>query len=176
VKIILKQDVPNLGQKGDVKDVAGGYARNYLIPKGMAVRATPGAMQDFEHRQKVQASKHQRMKKRAEAMARRLTSHTLTFEVKTGRTGQLYGSITNADIAKAIEDQVGEQIDKRDIPLPRPIRQVGEHFVPIHLLDDVEPQIRIVVKPESGEWPEGADGAEDAGLPEDVDLSEQTAS
>ena len=168
MKIILKKDVPNLGQKGDVKDVADGYARNYLIPQALAIRATPSAVQDFEHRQKVQATKHQRMKKRAEALARRLTSHTLTFEVKTGRTGQLYGSITNADIAEAIEEQVGEQIDKRDIPLPRPIRQVGEHFVPIHLLDDVEPQIKVVVKPESGEWPEEADVAEDAELPEET--------
>ena len=176
MKIILKQDVPNLGQQGDVKDVANGYARNFLIPQGMAVRATSGAMQDSEHRQKVQASKHQRIKKRAEAMARRLTSHTLTFEVKTGRTGQLYGSITNADIAEAIEEQVGEQIDKRDIPLARPIRQVGEHFVPIHLLDDVEPQIRIVVKPESGEWPEEADVAEDVGLLEEADPPEEAAS
>jgi large subunit ribosomal protein L9 len=94
------------------------------------------------------------MKKRAETLARRLTSHTLTFEVKTGETGQLYGSITNADIAKALEEQVGEQIDKRDIPLPRPIRQVGEYFVPIRLMDEVEPQVKVVVKPESGEWPE----------------------
>ncbi|MGD8967388.1 MAG: 50S ribosomal protein L9 [Anaerolineae bacterium] len=157
MKIILKQDVPNLGRKGDIEDVADGYARNYLIPKGMAVRATPGALRDFEHRQKVQAHKHQRMKKRAETLARRLTSHTLTFEVKTGDTGQLYGSITNADIAEALEEQVGEQVDKRDIPLPRPIRKVGEYFVPIRLMDEVEPQVRVVVKPESGEWPEDAE-------------------
>jgi large subunit ribosomal protein L9 len=157
VKIILKQDVPNLGQKGEIQDVADGYARNYLIPQGMAVRATPGALRDFEHRQKVQTRKHQRMKKRAETLARRLTAHTLTFEVKTGETGQLYGSITNADIAQALEEQVGEQIDKRDIPLPRPIRRVGEYFVPIRLMDEVEPQVKVVVKPESGEWPDDAE-------------------
>jgi large subunit ribosomal protein L9 len=162
VKIILKRDVPNLGQKGDIKNVADGHARNYLIPQGMAVRATPSALKDFEHRETVRATKHQRMKKRAEALARRLTAHTLTFEVKTGGTGQLYGSITNADIAKAIEEQVGEQIDKRDIPLSRPIRQVGEHFVPVHLMDEVEPQVKVVVKPESGEWPEGAEPPEEA--------------
>jgi large subunit ribosomal protein L9 len=162
VKIILKQDVPDLGQKGDIADVADGYARNFLIPQGMAARATPGALRDFEHRQKVQARKHQRMKKRSENLARRLTAHTLTFEVKTGETGQLYGSITSADIAKAIEEQVGEQIDKRDIPLSRPIRQVGEHFVPIHLMDEVEPQVKVVVKPESGEWPEDIEPPEGA--------------
>ena len=153
MKIILKQDVPNLGQEGDIEEVADGYARNYLIPQGMAVKATPGALKDFEHRQKVQAKKHERMKKRAETMARRLTAQTLTFEVKVGETGQLYGSITNADIAEALEEAIGEEIDRRDIPLPEPIREVGEHFVPVQLMEDVEPQVRVVVKPESGEWP-----------------------
>ncbi len=154
MKIILKQDVPNLGQAGEVEEVADGYARNYLIPQGMAMIATPGALKDFEHRQKIKANKHARMKKRAEGLARRLTAQTLTFEVKTGETGQLYGSITNADIAEALEERIGEEIDRRDIPLSEPIRTVGEHFVPVHLMEDVEPQVRVVVKPESGEWPE----------------------
>ncbi len=153
MKIILKQDVPNLGQEGDVEEVADGYARNYLIPQGMALKATPGALKDLEHRQKVQANKHQRMKKSAETMARRLTAQTVTFEVKTGETGKLYGSITNADIAEALGEKMGEEIDRRDISLSEPIREVGEHFVPVHLMEDVEPQIRVVVKPEGGEWP-----------------------
>jgi len=153
VKIILKQDVPNLGEEGEIAEVADGYARNYLIPKGMAVKASRGALKDLEHRQKVQAKKHQRMKKRAESMARRLTAQTVTFEVKIGASGQLYGSITNADIAEALEEALGEEIDKRDIPLSEPIREVGEHFVPVHLMEDVEPQVRVVVRPEDGEWP-----------------------
>ncbi|MFW6082934.1 MAG: 50S ribosomal protein L9 [Chloroflexota bacterium] len=157
MKIILKQDVPNLGNEGDVAEVADGYARNYLIPQGMAMKATPGTLKDFEHRQKTQAAKHQRMKKRAETLARRLTAQTLTFEVKTGETGQLYGSITNADIAEALEQQVDEEIDRRDIVLSEPIRTIGEHFVPVRLMEDVEPQIRVVVKPESGEWPDDVD-------------------
>lgn len=160
MKIILKQDVPNLGQKGDVEDVADGYARNYLIPQGMAIKATRGALKDYEHRQKVQAEKHERMKKRAENLARRLTAQTLTFEVKTGGTSQLYGSITNADIAEALEEAIGVEIDRRDIPLAAPIREVGEHFVPVHLMEDVEPQVRVVVKPESGEWPEDVEAVE----------------
>lgn len=160
MKIILKQDVPNLGQEGDVEEVADGYARNYLIPQGMAMVATPGAMKDFEHRQKIRAKKHERMKKHAEGLARRVTAQTLTFEVKTGETGQLYGSITNADIAEALEEKVGEEIDRRDIPLSEPIRSIGEHFVPVHLMEDVEPQVRVVVKPESGEWPEDVEPVE----------------
>lgn len=160
MKIILKQDVPNLGQAGDVEEVADGYARNYLIPQGMAVRATKGALRDFEHRQKVQANKHKRMKKGAEALARRLTAQTLTFEVKVGETGQLYGSITTGDIAEALQEEIGEEIDRHDIPLSEPIREVGEHYVPVHLMEDVDPQVRVVVKPESGEWPEGVDPVE----------------
>lgn len=157
MKVILKQDVPNLGQRGDVAEVAAGYARNYLIPQGMAMRATAGALRDFEHRQEVQARKHERMKKRSEALARHLTAQTLTFEVKTGETGQLYGSITNADIAEALKTQAGVEIDRRDIPLPEPIRRVGEHFVPVHLMEDVEPQVRVVVVGEGGETPPDVD-------------------
>lgn len=160
MKIILKQDVPNLGHEGEVKRVADGYARNYLIPQGMAVIATPSALKDFEHRQKVQAAKHERMKKRAEGLARLVAAQTLTFEVKAGETGQLYGSITNVDIAEALAEQIGEQIDRRDISRSDPIRTLGEHFVPVHLMEDVEPQVRVVVKPESGEWPEDVEPVE----------------
>ncbi len=161
MKVILKEDVPNLGERGDVAEVADGYARNYLIPQGMAMRATAGSLRDFQHRQEIQARKHERMKRRAEKLARHLTAQTLTFEVKTGETGQLYGSITNADIAEALEEQAGVEIDRRDIPLSEPIRQVGEHFVPIRLMEEVEPQVRVVVKPEGGELPVSAEPEEE---------------
>lgn len=161
MKVILKEDVHNLGRAGDIKNVADGYARNYLIPQGMAVRATAGAMKDFEHRQEVQARKHERMKKRAESLAQRLTAQTLTFEVKTGETGQLYGSITSADIAEALEQELDVDIDRRDIALSEPLREVGEHFVAIHLMEDVEPQVQVIVKPEDGEWAPDAEPAEE---------------
>lgn len=148
MKIILKQDVPNLGQAGEIEEVADGYARNYLIPRGMAAKATPGAMKDFEHRQKVQARKHERMKKHAENLARRLTANPLTFEMMAGESGRLYGSVTTADIAAAIEREIGEEVDKRNITLSEPIREVGEYFASVHLLQDVEPQIKVVVESE----------------------------
>jgi len=162
VKVILKEDVHNLGQAGDIKNVADGYARNYLIPQGMAMRATAGATKDFEHRQEVQARKHERMKKRSEALAQRLTAHTLRFEVKTGETGQLYGSITSSDIAEALERELDVEIDRRDIALSEPLRQVGEHFVAIRLMEEVEPQVQVIVEPEEGEWtPEAESDKED---------------
>lgn len=148
MKIILTQDVPNLGQAGDIEEVADGYARNYLIPQGMAKKATPGAMKDFEHRQKVQARKHERMKKHAEKLAQRLTANPLTFDMMAGESGRLYGSVTTADIAEAIEREVGEEIDKRNITLSEPIREVGEYFASVHLLQDVEPQVKVIVKAE----------------------------
>lgn len=157
MKVILKQDVPNLGQEGEIEEVADGYARNYLIPQGMVVRATPGALKDFKHRQAVQARKHERMKKHAETLARRLVALTLIFETKAGETGRLYGSVTNADIAEALERETGEEFDKRDVTLPEPIRELGEHYVSVQLIPEVEPQVRVVVKPESSEWPEGVE-------------------
>lgn len=157
MKVILMQDVPNLGQRGEVDEVADGYACNYLIPKGMAKKATPGILKDFEYRQSVQERKYKRMKKRAETLARRLTANPLTFEVMAGSTGRLYGAVTNADIAEALEREIGEEFDKRDITLNEPIREVGEHFVAVRLMKDVEPQIKVLVKPESGNWPEGVE-------------------
>ena len=98
MKIILTRDVPNVGQVGDVKDVAAGYARNYLIPKGLAVKATSGALKKFEHHRAAGARREERLAARAEALAGRMSGLTLTFEAKAGEKGRLYGSITTADI------------------------------------------------------------------------------
>ena len=162
MKVILTRDVPNLGEAGDVKKVAEGYARNYLIPQGMAFKASPGALKNFKQRQSAQDRKQKRMKKDAETLARQLISQPITFQVKAGPKGRLYGSITKADIAEALEREIGEKFDKRTIILSEPIRQLGEHFVGVRLIADVEPQIKVLVQPESGEWPEGAEPTGDA--------------
>jgi large subunit ribosomal protein L9 len=156
VKIILIRDVPNLGQAGDVKDVAAGYARNYLIPNGLAAKATSGALRDFERRQTTEARREERLAARAEALAQRLSELTLTFEAKAGEKGRLYGSITSADIAGALEREVGEKFDRRKHILSDPIRQVGEHVVPVRLMPDMIAEVKVVVKPEGGELPEAA--------------------
>nr|HID12616.1 50S ribosomal protein L9 [Anaerolineae bacterium] len=151
MKIILTRDVPNLGQAGDVKDVATGYARNYLIPKGLAVKATSGALKEFERRRAAEARRTERLAARAEALAQRLSSITLTFEAKAGEKGRLYGSITPADIAEALEREVGERLDRRKHILSEPIRQVGEHTVSVRLAADVVAEVKVMVKPEGGE-------------------------
>jgi len=166
VKVILTQNVPNLGQTGDVKDVAAGYARNYLIPNKLAAKATPGALKEFKRRQTAQARQTERLAARAEALAERLSALTLTFEAKAGEKGRLYGSITPTDIAEALEREVGERFDRRKHILSDPIRQVGRHVVPVRLRSDVVAQVEVLVKPEGGELPEEA-----LAEPEDVSSS-----
>jgi len=156
VKIILTRDVPNVGDAGDVKNVAAGYARNYLIPKGLAVKATPGALKAFERRQTAESSREERLAARAEALAARLSELTLTFEAKAGEKGRLYGSVTTADMAEALEREVGEKFDRRKNILSDPIRQVGRHTVSVRLAADVVAEVKVVVKPEGGELPEEA--------------------
>lgn len=156
MKVILTHNVPNLGKTGDVKDVATGYARNYLIPGGLAVKATAGALKEFRRLEAVQAGRAERLATRAEALAERLSTVTLFFEAKAGETGRLYGSITTADIAEALEREVGEKFDRRKNILSEPIRQIGRHVVSVRLSPDVVAEVRALVKPEGGELPEEA--------------------
>jgi len=154
VKIILTRDVPNLGESGEVTDVSAGYARNYLIPKGLAMKATPGAVKDFKRRQASEERQQERLTLRAEAMAQRLSEITLTFEAKASEKGRLFGSVTTADMAEALEREVGEKFDRRKHILSEPIREIGEHIVSVQLAPDVVAEVKAVVKPEGGELPE----------------------
>jgi large subunit ribosomal protein L9 len=156
VKIILTRDVSNLGQAGDVKDVAAGYARNYLIPNGLAIKATPGALKEFERRRTAEARRDEKLTAHAEALAQRLSGVTLVFEAKAGEKGQLYGSITTAEIAEALEREIGETFDRRKQILSEPLRHVGEHVVSVRLAADVVAEVKAVVKPEGEELPEEA--------------------
>lgn len=157
MKIILTQDMPNLGQTGDVVDVADGYARNYLIPKEMAIKATSGAVKKFKHRQIAEENKQERVMSQAEALAERLSDITLTFEAKSSETGRLFGSVTTTDIAEALERETGEKFDRRKHILSDAIRDVGEHTVSVHLTTGVDVEVKAVVKPEDGELPQTSD-------------------
>ncbi len=164
MKIILTRDVSNLGQTGDVKDVATGYARNYLIPQGMAMKATSGALKEFKRHQVAENRREDQIAARARALAERLSTLTLTFEAKAGETGRLYGSVTPDDIVAALERETGEKFDRRKHILSDPLREVGEHTISVRLMADVVAEVKAVVKPEGGELPEPtpdapADGA-----------------
>lgn len=148
MKVLLTETVDNLGRAGEVKKVADGYARNLLIPKGLAVPATEGALRHAELRRQAEGRRQKREEMKAESLARALSQVTLTFQAKAGETDKLYGSITSADIAGALERETGQAIDKRKIELEEPIRELGSYYVPVKLLSDLAPLVTVIVERE----------------------------
>jgi large subunit ribosomal protein L9 len=146
MKVILRQDVPKVGEKGTVQNVSDGYARNYLIPQGFAVLATAGEMKTLAENQKVADRKVARQERDLQSLADRIEGKTLTFEVRAGEGGRLYGSITSGDIAERLSTVVGSEIDRRKVVLEDSIRTTGEHKVAVHLVGKLRPQITVVVK------------------------------
>ena len=148
MEVLLTETVDNLGSAGEVKKVADGYARNFLIPKGLAVPVTAGVLKQAELQRQAEAKRQEREKVKAESLARTLSQVILTFQVKAGEKDKLYGSITNADIAEALERETGQAIDKRKVELEEPIRELGSYYVPIKLLPDLAPRITVIVERE----------------------------
>ena len=148
MKILLTQDVENLGRAGEIKRVPDGYARNFLIPKGLAVLATEGATRQVQVQRKAQAKVQRRAEEEAASLAEILWQLTLTFKAKAGDKDRLYGSITSADIVEALERQTGRAFDKRKIQLKGATHELGIHRVPIKLMTDVTPEITVVVERE----------------------------
>lgn len=148
MKILLTQDVENVGEAGEITTVADGYARNFLIPKGWAVLATEGAVRRAKSRRKVEAKRQRRAEEEAASLAEILWQQKLTFKAKAGEKDRLYGSITSSDIAEALGREMGQDFDKRKIQLERPIRELGTHRVPIKLITGVAPEITVVVERE----------------------------
>jgi len=148
MKVLLTETVDNLGSAGELKKVADGYARNFLIPKGLAVPATEGAFKQAELRRQAETRRQKREEVKAESLAGTLSQVTLTFQAKAGEKDKLYGSITNADIAEALERETGQAIDKRKVELEEPIRELGSYYVPIKLLPDLAPRITVIVERE----------------------------
>jgi large subunit ribosomal protein L9 len=150
MKVLLLQDVYNLGQAGEVKTVADGYGRNYLLPMGLATLATPAALKRAERIKQIAMEKRAREKADAEALAQLIGNTMLTFSARAGEKGKLYGSITASQIAQALAQKVGlESFDKRKVILREPIREVGTYSVTIRLSAEVTPTVTVVVMPES---------------------------
>jgi large subunit ribosomal protein L9 len=147
MKVILRQDVEKLGQAGDVVKVAAGYGRNYLIPRGIAVEATPGNTKVIEMERIANARRDQREKESASLVAQEIVKLTANLKRKAGEGGSLYGSVTAIDIADfLIAHKI--DIDKRKIQLDEPIKTVGEYQVPIRLHREVTVPIKVIVEPE----------------------------
>jgi large subunit ribosomal protein L9 len=146
MKIILQKPVDKLGNPGDIAEVADGYARNYLIPRGMALRAEKGAIKHAENLRRVHASRVSKQKGEYESLASKLIAGgPLTISARAGDEGRLFGSVTSAEIAEAVSGQAGVPIDRRDVHLDEPIRSVGTHEVRIKLFHQVEPVITVQV-------------------------------
>ena len=149
MKVVLQEDVKGLGAVGDVKDVADGYARNYLIPRRLAAPATPGALKNVEAQRAAGARRQAQQEAEARALAARLASTTLVLRARVGGQGRLYGSITAADIAAALDRELGAPFDRRKLELAEPIRELGAHTVAVHLGRDITASLTVQVEAEA---------------------------
>lgn len=154
MKVLLLKDVYTLGRAGDVKKVADGYGRNYLLPQGLAALATPGMLKQTDRIRGQAEVERNRLNIEMGAIAEQISGVTLNFGVKAGETGKLYGSITSAMIVEGIEQEIGAVIDRRQIEA-QPIKILGVHEVKVRLTLDLIPEITVVVHRE-GEPPESA--------------------
>jgi large subunit ribosomal protein L9 len=146
LKVILTKDVPKLGKSGDMKQVADGYATNFLIPQGLAVSAAGGAYRAWQHDVASREEKRQKEKADADIAATRIASTTLTMGVKVGEGGKLYGSITAKDIADALARR-GIEVDRHKIDLEEPLKTLGTYKVAIKVLSGMTPEVTIIVEP-----------------------------
>jgi large subunit ribosomal protein L9 len=144
MKVLLIKDVYKLGRAGDVKKVADGYGRNFLIPQGMAVLATPGAMKTAERIRVKAAERRTILNEEMSVVADALKKVHLTFGARAGETGKLYGSITSQDVADAIQQKSGYGIKRQQLDM-QPLRTLGEHTVRIRLTMDLIPELKITV-------------------------------
>lgn len=150
MKVILLTDVKSVGKKGEVVDVADGYGQNFLIPRKLASPATAGAVKRRKKELADQSSKKERELEAARAIAEKLGSKSVTVRVKVGDGGKLFGSVTSADIVKAVKAEFGESVEKKKIHLPKPIRAIGEHKVKARLCKGVQAELRVNVEAEEG--------------------------
>lgn len=151
MKVLLLKDVYKLGRAGDVKRVADGYGRNYLLPHGMAVLATPGALKQADHIRVEATQRRQALNQEMSSVADQLSGMVLTFPARASETGKLYGSITTQMIAEAISKKLGMEITRRQIDI-QPVRSLGEHKTHVRLTVDLIPEVLVIVHRE-GEVP-----------------------
>jgi len=147
MRVILKREVRGLGRPGEVKDVADGYAQNFLLPRGLAIEATAGELKHLAQERAVDKAKKDRAHADAEELAARLATITLVFKLKAGEQGKTFGSVTNKDVADALKKEHGVEIDRTKISLGEPVKTLGTHSVEIRLLPDVRAKVTIAVEP-----------------------------
>ncbi len=147
MRVILKREVAGLGRPGDVKDVADGYAQNFLLPRGLAIEATAGEMKVLSRARDAKRAKQDRAHADAEELAKRLSETTLVFKLKAGDQGKTFGSVTSKDIAEALQREQKVDVDKTKVHLPEPLKALGVHQVEIRLLTDVRANVTVAIEP-----------------------------
>jgi large subunit ribosomal protein L9 len=148
MQVLLMQNVPGIGNAGEVKKVADGYARNYLLPRKLAVAATSGAVKQAEAIQQAVVRREAKTRAEAQELAKLVEQVTLTFRAKAGEGDRLFGSITSADIAEALAREKGITVDKRKIDLGNPLKELGTHQVAVKLHPEVSANLAVVVEKE----------------------------
>ncbi|MEJ2735671.1 MAG: 50S ribosomal protein L9 [Anaerolineae bacterium] len=148
MEVLLLKDVDGLGLAGEIKKVADGYGRNYLIPRGLVSLATPGAIRQAELQQQSTARREAKELSEAQALAQLLDGVSVTFQARAGELDRLYGSITNVNIAEALEEKVGQAVDRRKIDLEEPLKELGTHAVTIRLAAEAEAKVTVVIERE----------------------------
>jgi large subunit ribosomal protein L9 len=144
LQVILSEDVPNLGHPGDVVRVRAGYARNYLLPRKLAVEANPRNLREFEHHKRIAMGRREALKVQAMSLKEKIEALAFTVAARAGEEGKLFGSVTNIDLERHLREK-GLEIDRRRILLAEPIKQVGVHRVSIRLQPEVEATLTFTV-------------------------------
>lgn len=147
MRVVLKKEVQGLGRPGDVKDVADGYAQNFLLPRGLASEASAGELKRVAHERATATAKRDRAHAEAEALAKRISATTLVFKLKAGDQGKTFGSVTNRDVAEALRRDAMIEVDRTKIHLEEPLRSLGVHQVEVRLLADVRAKLAVAIEP-----------------------------
>ncbi|HEY8056542.1 MAG TPA: 50S ribosomal protein L9 [Terriglobales bacterium] len=150
MEIILKEDMPKLGRKGDVVKVADGFGRNFLLPQRKAIAATAANLRNIEQMRASASRKEARDREAAQALAGQLAQVALVFQRRAGEHDALFGSVTSMDVVHALTER-GYEIERRKIELPDPLKTLGRHSVPVHLFKGVTAQLQVTIEREAGE-------------------------
>ena len=147
MKVVLLKDVKNMGKRYDILNVSDGYARNFLFPQKLAAEATPGTLKEIERKRAAQDAREAEMKAEAMAKAELLKNKVIVLQVKCGEKGRLYGSVTSAEVAEALEKQHGIKADKRKIDLGDPIRETGIREISVWLYSGITTKMKLDIQP-----------------------------
>ena len=147
MKVVLLKDVKNMGKRDDIVNVSDGYARNFLFPQKLAAEATPGTLKEIERKRAAQDAREAELRTEAQAKAELLKNKTIVLQVKCGDKGRLYGSVTAAEVAEALEKQHGIKADKRKIDIGDPIRETGVREISVWLYSGITTKMKLDVQP-----------------------------